>query len=119
MEDKRRHFRWIVGFIILNVEEASWVVGGLGVVLKKIEKHTNNLEAKACWTLACHRLCPTTWDNVLNLIRPTLIAFFMAGYEFDMGEFLPREKKDQVVGGEKQLLVYLCILTRICFTVGV
>lgn len=43
----------------------------------------------------------------------------MVGYEFDMGEFLAREIRDQTVGEEKLLLVYLCIITLMCIVVGV
>lgn len=43
----------------------------------------------------------------------------MTGYEFNMGEFLAQEIQDRAVGREKILLAYPCMITQMCFTVGV
>lgn len=46
-----------------------------------------------------------------------MIAGFMVGYEFEMGEFLAREICDRAMGREKLLLEYLYLLTQICLAV--
>lgn len=71
--------------IIVNKNEAVWVVVGLGVASQKIEKHMLNFEAMAWWTLDRQRICPTTGDNILNPIHAALIARLMVRYEFDVG----------------------------------
>lgn len=40
-----------------------------------------------------------------------MIDEFLAGYEFDVGEFLAWEMRDRAIYGEKLLLVYPCIVT--------
>ncbi|KAF3657687.1 hypothetical protein FXO38_13576 [Capsicum annuum] len=65
-DEKLGYFWWIVSWIALNGENAVWVVGIPGVILQKIEKNTLNFKAKSWWTLARHRLCPTTGDNILS-----------------------------------------------------
>lgn len=62
--DKIGYFRF--GHIASNDENTVWVVGNPGVTLQKIGNNMLNFEAKAWWTLARHRLCPTTVDNVLS-----------------------------------------------------
>ncbi|KAF3671538.1 hypothetical protein FXO38_06546 [Capsicum annuum] len=48
-----------------------------------------------------------------------MIAGFMAGYEFDIVEFLSQKLSDKVVGGQKALLVYPCMITQLCLTVKI
>lgn len=83
-KDKMMHSKWIANLITTSREEAMWVVVGPGVASQKINKHTLSFKAKARWTLAQHRLCPTTRDNVLSLVCAALIAGLMARYEFDV-----------------------------------
>lgn len=70
--------------ITKNNEETPWFVGGQVVGSIKIEKHTLNFEAKTYWTLARHKLCPTTRDNILSPVCATLVAKIMVGYVFDV-----------------------------------
>lgn len=79
LENKMQHFRWIASLIIVSGEEAIWVVGGPGVASQNIEKITLNFEANALLTLARHKLCPTTEDNVLSPIHVSLISGLMVG----------------------------------------
>lgn len=99
IEDKMRHLRWIAGFIAPYGKNNTWVVGGPGVVSQKTKKHTLTFDAKAWWTLAQHQLCSTTRDNFLSLVSVDLIVGFITSYEFDIGELLSREIRDQAVGG--------------------
>lgn len=48
-----------------------------------------------------------------------MIAEFKGGYEYDAGEFLAWELRDWVVGGERSLLAYPCMITQICLAAGV
>ncbi|KAF3640809.1 hypothetical protein FXO37_23313 [Capsicum annuum] len=105
------YFRWITGCIASNGEDVVQVVGGLGVTSQKIKKNTLNFKAKAWWTLARHRLFPTTGDNILSPIRVAMIVRFMARYEFDVREFLAQEMGDRDVCREKLLLAYPCVIT--------
>lgn len=52
------------------------------------QKNTLIFKAKAWWTLARHRLYPTTGDNVLSSIWAAMIEGLIARYEFYIGEFL-------------------------------
>lgn len=65
---------------------------------------------KEQWTLSQHRLCSTTGDNVHNLVRVSLIAGIMEGYDFDVARFISREIQDQVVGTDV-ILAVPCLLT--------
>lgn len=75
-----------------------WVIGGSGVVYRKIKKNTLNFEVKELCTLAKHRLSPAIGDNALSLACATLITGLMANYDFDIREFLARELRDYDVG---------------------
>lgn len=46
-EEKMGYFWWIACLIALNSEDSVLVVGVLGVMSKKIKKHTLNFEAKS------------------------------------------------------------------------
>lgn len=100
-DDKMGHFRWIADHIASNRKDIVWEVGGSSMTSQNIEKYTINSEAKEWWTLAWHKPCPTTEDSVLILVQAAMIAKFIAGYEFDIREFLAREMRDLAVGGEK------------------
>lgn len=82
-EDQFIHFRWKVGFISSNEEEASWVVGELWINSQQITKSILNFVAKAWWTLVRQILSPTSEDNVLCPNRAAIIA----GYELDVAHF--------------------------------
>ncbi|KAF3659672.1 putative membrane-bound transcription factor site-2 protease-like [Capsicum annuum] len=101
-----------------NGEDVVWVVGSPGVTLQNIEKNTLNFEAKAWWALARHRLCPITGDNILSLIWEDLIAGFRASYDFDVWEFLAREMRERSIEGQKLLLAYPYLISKLCLTVG-
>lgn len=51
---------------------------------------------------------------MLSPVHAALIVEFMAGCEFNVGEFLSWEMKKWVVGGEKLLLVYSCLIMQLC-----
>ncbi|KAF3621897.1 hypothetical protein FXO38_31609 [Capsicum annuum] len=68
------------------------------MVYQKIKKNTLTFEAKAWWTLAQHRLYPTTGDNVLILIWAVMIASLIARHKFNIEEFVAREIKDRAIG---------------------
>lgn len=55
---------------------------------------------------------------MLILIRVALIIGLIAGYEFDVRDFLAREIRDRAVGGDKLLLAYPCMIMQLCFVVG-
>lgn len=86
--------------------------------MQNIEKNTLNFEAKAWWALARHRLCPITGDNILSLIWEDLIAGFRASYDFDVWEFLAREMRERSIEGQKLLLAYPYLISKLCLTVG-
>ncbi|KAF3655536.1 hypothetical protein FXO37_15893 [Capsicum annuum] len=112
------HFWWITSLITINGEKVSWEVGGPGVNSQQVIKNTVNYEVKAWWTLARHRLCPTTGDNIVSLVCTILIAGFMEGYEFNIAQFITREIWDRAVGTDV-ILAFLCLLTHICLEAGV
>lgn len=113
------HFWWIANLITINGVDVIWVGGGPRVISQQIAKQTLSFEAKAQWALSQHRLGSTTGDNVLNLVRTTLVVVFKMGFEFDIGHFIAREIWDRVVGGEKFILVFPCLITQICLEEGV
>lgn len=46
LDDKIGYFRWIIGHILPNDENAEWVVGRPSVTSHKIEKNMVNFELK-------------------------------------------------------------------------
>lgn len=113
------HFLLIESLISVNREDEIWVVWGLIGASYKIEKYALNYEPKAWYTLIGQRLCPTTGDNLLIPVGALLISGLMAGYKFDMGEFLSWNIWDKAMGREKLLLAYSCMITQLCFDVEV
>lgn len=43
----------------------------------------------------------------------------MAGYDFDVGEFLYQDIRDQAMGGDQLLLALSCMIMKMCLAVGV
>lgn len=118
-KDKMVIFKWITKWITLNGENEVWGVGGPRVVSQKIKKTSLNFEGKAWWTLARHRLCQTTGDDILSPVWAAMIVSFIIGYKFDVVELLSQDIRDHVVGGKKALLAYPSMITQICLVVGV
>lgn len=56
---------------------------------------------------------------MLSRVRAAIIVELIASYEFDIGEFLAQEIRNQVVVSDKFLLAYPCIITQMCIAVGV
>lgn len=52
-------------------------------------------------------------------MRATIISYFIAAYEFDVGEILAWDMKYRVVGGGKSLLAYPYLITQLCLAAGV
>lgn len=50
-------------------------------------------------------------NNMLSLVWDASIVGFITGCEFDIGEFLAQEMRDQDIGGEKLLLAYPYMIT--------
>lgn len=48
--------------------------------------------------------------NILCPIWKAMKVIFMAVYDFDVSKFVSREMKDRVVGSEKALLEYPCVI---------
>lgn len=117
--DKMMHFWWITNIIAINREEVSCVVCGSGVNPQKIAKDMLNFKEKAWWTLDRHRLCPTTGDNILNLVWTILLAGLMVGYEFDIVQFIFREICGRALGVDKVILAFPCLAPQICLEVRV
>lgn len=111
-------FRLMAKQIALNKIHVTWVEGGFGDS-QQIKKGTLKFKVKSWWTLAQHRICLNTGDNVLSLVREAIITSFTISYAFDIIESLAREIRDRVVGGQKELLAYLCMITYIYLKVGV
>lgn len=57
-----------------------------------------------------HNLCFIYRDNVLSLGRAALIDRIIVGYEIDVGYFIMREIRDQVMG-TKIVMLFPCLLT--------
>lgn len=71
-EKKIEIFCWITERIATNGQNVILVVEGPQEVSYKIKKGTINFEGKTWWTLARHRLCPTTGDDILSQIRAAM-----------------------------------------------
>lgn len=77
LEVKIMHFRWIENLIAINQEE--------------IDENTMNFELKSWWTFVRHRLCPTSRENILNLLHVVLVEGLIGKYEFDVDRFISRD----------------------------